>query len=48
MFASRIFFGVELEEVEDGADVSREPLDVTDKVLRDVVGVALELLEVER
>jgi len=41
-------FGVELEEVEDSADVGREPLDVADEVLRDVVGIALELREVER
>ena len=45
--AHLVDFGVELEEIEDGADVGREPLDVTDKVLRDVIGVALELLEVE-
>jgi hypothetical protein len=41
-------FGLELEEVEDGADVGREPLDVADEVRRDVVRVALELVEVER
>ena len=39
---------LELEELEDGADVRREALDVADEVLLDVVGVALELLEVER
>ncbi|MBI3179496.1 MAG: hypothetical protein HYZ27_07520, partial [Deltaproteobacteria bacterium] len=41
-------FGFELEVLEDAANVGREALDVADKVLRDVVGVALELLEVER
>ena len=39
---------LELEEVEDGADVGRESIDVADEMLRDVIGVALELLEVER
>ena len=39
---------LELEELEDVADVRREALDVADEVLLDVVGVALELLEVER
>jgi len=39
---------LELEEIEDGANVGREPLDVADEVLLDVVGITLELLEVER
>jgi hypothetical protein len=39
---------LELEEVEDVANVLREALDVADQVLLDVVRVALELLEVER
>ena len=39
---------LELEEVEDVAHVRREALDVADEVLLDVVGVALQLLEVER
>ena len=38
---------LELEEVEDVAHVLREALDVADEVLLDVVGVALELLEIE-
>ena len=38
---------LELEEVEDVAHVGREALDVADEVRLDVVGVALELLEVE-
>jgi hypothetical protein len=46
--AHLVDFGVEFEEVEDGADVGRESLDVADEVLRDVVGVALKLLEIER
>ncbi len=40
--------GLELEEVEDVAHVLREALDVTDEMLVDVIGVALELFEVER
>jgi hypothetical protein len=50
MFASRIFSIslVELEVLEDAAHVRREALDVADQVLVDVVGVALQLLEVER
>ena len=39
---------LELEELEDVAHVLREALDVADEVLLDVVGVALQLLEVER
>ena len=39
---------LELEEIEDVAHVLREALDVADEVLLDVVGVALQLLEVER
>ncbi|MFO0875267.1 MAG: hypothetical protein U0575_15030 [Phycisphaerales bacterium] len=39
---------LELEEVEDTADVGREALDVAVEVLGDVVGIALELLEVQR
>ena len=38
-------FVIELEEIEDAADVGREALDVADEVLLDVVGVALQLLE---
>lgn len=40
--------GFKLEVVEDAADVGRETLDVADEVLLDVVGVALQLLEIER
>ena len=38
---------LELEEVEDVAHIPREALDVADEVLLDVVGVTLELLEIE-
>ena len=38
---------LELEEVEDVAHVLREALDVDDEVLLDVVGITLELFEVE-
>ena len=38
---------LELEEIKDVAHIPRETLDVADEVLLDVVGVALELLEVE-
>ena len=38
---------LELEEIEDIAHIPREALDVADEVLLDVVGVALELHEVE-
>jgi hypothetical protein len=40
--------GLELEVLEDALDVGREALDVADQVLVDVVGVALQLREVER
>ena len=39
--------GLELEVVEDAAHVGREPLDVAQQVLLDVVRVTLELREVE-
>ena len=38
-------FALELEKIEDSADVGREPFDVTDEMLFDVVRVALQLLE---
>ena len=41
-------FGLEIEEFEDVAHVGREALDVADEMLGDVVGIALELLEIER
>jgi hypothetical protein len=39
---------LELEEIENGADIGREPFDVADEMLCDVVRVALQFLEVER
>jgi len=39
---------LELEVLEDAAHVGREALDAADEVLLDVVGVALQLLEVQR
>ena len=41
-------FVVELEILEDAADVGGEAIDVAGQVLVDVVGVAFEFLEVER
>ena len=41
-------FILELEEFEDVAHIPREAIDVADEVPLDVVGIALELLEVER
>ena len=38
---------LKLEEIEDVAHVAREALDVDDEMLLDVVGIALELLEIE-
>jgi len=38
-------FGLELEKIEDGADVGRELFDVTDEVLVDIVWIALQLLK---
>lgn len=40
--------GLKLEKTEDAAHLGREVLHVADEVLLDVVGVALQLLEVER
>ena len=39
---------LELEELEDAPHVGGEAFDVADQVLLDVVGVALQLFEVER
>ena len=41
-------FAVELEKLEDAADVGRKAFDVAGEMLVDVVRVALEIFEIER
>src|SRR5262245_65849059 len=47
-FAHLLDLILKLEIFEDAADVGGKSLDVADQVLCDVVGIALQLLEVER